>query len=134
MLNAFPHLLSWSLLSPLILRILAGSYFVTFGYKGLTSEWALRQKFFASNKVNPPALFATATAVVDILAGLLLIMGFETQVVALCLAVVCFTALAVKSRDNTFPGPNSHVYFILSIVLISLFITGAGYFGMDLPL
>lgn len=134
MQNAFPYILSWSLLAPFILRLIAGSYFIIFGYRGLTSEWWERFGFFGKHNIRPAKLFATGTAIADLLGGFLLLMGFGTQIVALCLMIVCFTAIAVKAQGEKFPNPNMHIYFLLSIILLTLFITGAGFFGMDLPL
>ena len=134
MQNVFPYLLSWSLLSPFILRLVAGSYFVMFGYKGLTSEWWERFDFFDRNRIHPAALFATGTATIDILAGMLLMMGFATQIVAITLAIVCITAILVKRQGEEFPSRDNHIYIILFFILVSLFISGAGFYAMDLPL
>ncbi|MFA6050840.1 MAG: DoxX family protein [Candidatus Paceibacterota bacterium] len=134
MQNAFPYILSWSLLAPFILRLVAGSYFIIFGYRGLTSEWWERFEFFGKNNIHPTKLFATGTAVADLLGGFLLIMGFGTQIVALSLMIVCFTAIAIKAHGEKFPNPSTHIYFLLSMILATLFITGSGFFGMDLPL
>lgn len=134
MQNIFPYLLSWSLLSPFILRIVAGSYFVIIGYKGLTTEWWERFDFFDKNRIHPAKLFATGTATIDLLAGIMLIMGFATQIVAMVLAIVCITAVLVKRQGEEFPSRSSHIYTILFFILVSLFISGAGFYAIDLPL
>jgi len=134
MQNVFPHLLSWSLLAPFLLRSVAGAYFVMFGWKALTTEWQVRKEFFEANGLPRPEIFATTNGIADLLGGMLLLMGFHTQIVALCLAVVCLIAIISKASGEKFPLPDIHVYVILLVVLSSLFITGAGYYGMDLPL
>ncbi|MES2060191.1 MAG: DoxX family protein [Patescibacteria group bacterium] len=134
MQNAFPYLLSWSLLSPFILRVLAGSYFISFGYKGLRGEWWDRFDFFDRNGIRPAKLFATGTAAIDMLAGILLILGFATQIVAAAMAIVCLTAILVKNHGEYFPYRDTHIYIILFFVLASLFISGAGFYAIDLPL
>lgn len=134
MQNAFPYLLSFSLVSPFILRMVAGAYFVMFGYKGLTTEWWERFDFFDRNRIRPTALFATGTATIDLLAGIMLIMGFATQIVAIALAIVCITAVLVKRQGEEFPSRSSHIYIILFFILVSLFISGAGFYAIDLPL
>ena len=134
MQNAFPYLLSFDLLSPFILRMVAGAYFVAFGYLGLTTEWWERFDFFDRNRIRPAALFATGTATIDLLAGIMLMMGFAVQIVSIALAIVCITAILVKKQGEEYPSRSSHIYIILLGILVSLFISGAGYYALDLPL
>ncbi|HEY4512722.1 MAG TPA: DoxX family protein [Candidatus Paceibacterota bacterium] len=134
MQNTFPYLLSWGLLSPFILRFVAGAYFVSFGYKGLTSEWWNRFDFFDRNGLRPVSLFATGTAIIDLTAGILLMMGFATQIVSIAFAIVCLTAIFVKNHGESFPPRDIHIYIILFFIFVSLIISGAGFYAMDLPL
>ncbi len=134
MQNAFPHLLSLSLVAPFLLRMVAGAYFVIFGYKGMTNEWWERFEFFKNNKLPHPSIFATGTAVADMLGGVMLMMGLWTQIVAMALFIVCVTAILIKYSGEKFPKPDISIYILLSIILISVFITGSGYYGMDIPL
>ena len=134
MQNTFPYLLSWGLLSPFILRFVAGAHFFSFRYKGLTPEWWDRFDFFDRNGLRPVALFATGTAIIDLAAGILLMMGFATQIVSIAFAIVCLTAIFVKNHGESFPPRNIHIYIILFFIFVSLIISGAGFYAMDLPL
>lgn len=134
MQNTFPYLLSWGLLSPFILRLVAGYYFAMIGYLGLTTEWWERYDFFDRHKIHPAKLFATATAAMELAGGVMLIMGLFTQIVSIALAIVCITALIVKKQGEKFPPRDANVYTILFFILASLFISGAGFYAMDLPI
>ncbi len=134
MQSIFPYLLSWSQLVPFILRIIGGLYFLSFGYKGLTSEWQYKLVFFRESGLKPYKLFAYALCIVELLGGVMLLMGFMTQLVALVLFVIAIMGFVIKRNGKVNLQRSADVYLLLAGIMLCLVIAGAGYYGVDLPI
>ncbi len=132
MQSIFPYLLSWSLLVPFILRIVGGSYFVYFGYRGLTSEWQDKLTFFKDIHFKPITFFAYAISIVELLGGVMILMGFMTQLVALIFFIICLVGLLIQKSGTATIERDLNVYILLGTIMLSLFISGAGYYAIDL--
>ena len=134
MLNPFPELLNYSLLAPFILRVLLGLIFIDLGALAFRSEKRLWTSLFETLHLKPARLFVRLYGFLQIVGGLLLLIGLWTQVVAL--AFVIFTGAefylewsegAVLKRDLTF-------YLLLFGISLSLLLMGAGAYAFDIPL
>lgn len=118
MLTLFP-LMFLSLLAHAILRIAAGGMVCILGIRHLTGGRGV-----------PRALlfFGLAECVV----GGMVLVGFLTQVGALGLILISVSALLMRKSLGAFlPSPS--FYVLLLAAALSLFITGAGAFAIDLP-
>ncbi len=119
MMSIFPHLLNYSLVSPLILRIILA---VTFGWIGYAKIKTHEQMEFRS------------LGVVEIIMALFLLVGLMTQLMALLTAVILAVKLVVKIKDGAFLTDGVNYYLVLLMIAISLIFTGPGLLAFDLPL
>ena len=120
MLSLFPYLLSFQMLSPFILRLVLGVIFIFWAYK----------KF---NKVTKDSKDKTFV-VLDIIIGLLLIIGLYTQLAALIALVLLGIHIILKIRHKAFLTDGVNYYLVLFIISLSLLFTGPGAFALDYPL
>lgn len=134
MQSIFPYLLSWSQIAPFILRIIGGLYFAYFGYKGLTTEWQIKIDLFKEIGIRPYKLFAYTLCIVELLGGIMLLMGLMTQLAALVLFVIGTIGFIVKRGGKIELQRPADTYLLLAGMMLCLVILGAGYYGVDLPI
>lgn len=111
MLSIFSSLLTYDLLAPLILRLAAA---IGLGYHG-----------YQVNHAPESSLRLRLAGWSQIIAALLLLIGFWTQPVALLLAV-----LIVVWPDKSVPRTQR---WLMVAILLSLLFTGPGFLAIDLP-
>jgi len=134
MLNPFPELLVYSLLAPLILRVVAGLLFIDLGvllFKNEKERWAL--SLSSLNIPNPKATIKIL-GVVEILGGAMFILGLYTQIAALILALFTFAEVYIEYKSPAILKRNLIFYIMLFAIVLSLLLSGAGAFAIDLPL
>ncbi|MSR87786.1 MAG: DoxX family protein [Candidatus Zambryskibacteria bacterium] len=134
MLNIFPDLLNYALLAPFILRVALGLIFIDLGALKFRSE---KQRWLTSFDIlglRPVTLFVPLYALLQIVGGVLLIIGLWTQLAALVFVIftgielyVEWSAREVLKRDMVF-------YLLLFIISVSILLTGAGTYALDIPL
>src|SRR3989344_2291663 len=134
MLNVFPDLLNYSLLAPFILRLVIGVIFLDLGMLKFKSE---KQRWLASFEtlgLRPTTLFVPLYGLLQIVGGLMLIAGLWTQVAALAFVIftgaelyIEWSAREVLKRDMVF-------YLLIFTISLSLLLTGAGAYAIDIPL
>jgi len=134
MLNTFPNLLNFSLLSPLILRVVLGLIFINLGYIELTSEKKRWAAFFEIVHLKPAMVFVILMGLVEIIGGFFLIAGFLTQMTALVFSVITFGEFYAEYHDETLLKRDIIFYLLIFTISISLLLFGAGLFAIDLPL
>ena len=134
MLNPFPDLLTYSMLGPLILRLVVGFIFLDLGLLKFREE---KKRWIASFEMlglRPADLLVPIYGLLQIAGGVLFILGLWTQVAAL--AFVLFTGMElyiewdardILKRDIVF-------YLLIFAVSLSLLLTGAGAYALDIPL
>src|SRR3989344_279576 len=105
MLNPFPELLMYSLLGPFILRVVVGLIFIDLGFLKFRSEKERWLASFETLRLRPADLLLPIYALLQIVGGALLVIGLWTQVAAL-----------------------------IFIISLSLLLTGAGTYAIDIPL
>jgi uncharacterized membrane protein YphA (DoxX/SURF4 family) len=120
MLSAFPYFLSFSQLSPLLIRLTLGGILIFHAYRVLkNSATAPRKKIVAC---------------IEALSGILLVIGLWTQVAALIVIVDLVVRLFEKIQKRAFLTDGVNYYVILLVLAVSLLVTGAGMLAFDLPL
>lgn len=120
MLSLFPSLLSWSQLSPTLIRIVLGAVLLYQSYHELRS-----------GKVSTTT---KAVGVIEALSGILLFIGLWTQLAALVIVVDLIIRLILKAKSRAFLTDGVNYYLLLLVLAVSLIFTGAGLWGFDLPL
>jgi len=134
MLSIFPALLTYELLSPLILRVVLGILFISLGYLELTKERERWQQVFQILKLKPEKIWAKVFGVVELMGGILLVLGLFTQLAALLFVIIGFAECYVEYRAPVVLKRNIVFYVLITAISLSLLFTGAGFLAFDLPL
>ena len=132
--NLFPELFSYSLLAPLILRIVVGLVFLNLGFLKLGKE---KKGWIASLSIlniKPAGFFTTVLGLIEIIGGFLLIGGAYTQVAALVLAVISTCELLVEYEEESILKRDIVFYLLLAAICASLILSGAGLYAIDVPM
>ena len=133
MLNIFPDLLSYSFFAPFILRVVLGLVFVVHGYPKLFGGVSQTAGWLDSIGIKPGKFWAFVIGAVEFFGGIALILGFATQIAAALIAINMLVAIwKVKFKMGFVNGYEFDL--VLLIVALSLVLTGAGAFAIDLPL
>lgn len=134
MLNPFPELLTYSLLAPLLLRLVVGFIFVDLGLLKLRGEKSRWIAVFETLHLKPADFFVPLYAALQIIGGILLIIGLWTQVAALMFVIFTGTELYIEWKAKEVLKRDLVFYLLLFIISLSLLFTGAGAFAFDIPL
>ncbi len=114
-LSAFPQLLTYGLLAPLLLRVSVAAY-ILFVAK---IKYTKSQKFIS-------ALFA--------ILGLLLFVGLYTQIAAgLAIVLLCADFYGNLKRHGV-TLEQKMIFTFVMVILLSLLFVGPGFLAFDLPL
>lgn len=133
MLNIFPGLLDFSNFAPLILRLVFGLVFVAHGYPKLFTGFSQTVGFFDSIGIKPAKFWVFVVGFVEFFGGIALILGFATQIAALLIAINMLVAIwKVKAKQGFVNGYEFDL--TLLAIALSLVLTGAGAYALDLPL
>ena len=136
MLNPFP-IQYLALFAYFILRVFVGLVLLYLGNK----HWEDRYELF---EIKVPARFSFVgpfvktgvflLVIIEVVIGLMFIVGYYTQIAALILIIMSIKML-VFSKYLQHPSiPRKLTYVLFLGIGISLFITGAGVFAFDLPI
>ena len=134
MLNVFPELLNYSLLAPFVLRVVVGLIFIDLGALIFKSE---RQRWVASFEalgLRPADLFVPLYALIQVVGGILLIIGLWTQVAALALVIITGVELYIEWSAKEILKRDMVFYLLLFIISLSLLLTRAASYALDIPL
>ena len=134
MLNPFPELLTYSLLAPFILRLIAGLIFIDLGVLAFKNEKKRWLASLSTLKVPNPKLAIKIFGGIEIIGGIMLLIGFYTQVAALVLALLTFAESYIEYKQPEVLKRNFVFYIMLLAIILSLLFSGAGAFAIDLPL
>ena len=132
MLNIFPI----QFLAPLayaLVRITVGIIFIYLGWEHIKERHTLKK--ILTLPLFPFGIFwAWYISIAEISMGILFILGLFTQITSL-LAILYALKLMVFRKQFAHPCiPHGLFLVLLLVVSISLFITGAGIFALDLPI
>jgi len=116
----------------LICRILIGLLFVMAAYakfKGLAGTTGYMTKL----GVPAPSVMAPIVAAFELLAGVLVIVGFKTRLAALAIAI--FVVIAALLAHTNFADQNQLNHFLKNVAIaggcLALFVSGAGAHSVD---
>ncbi len=135
-LSIFPQLLDWQFYGPTLLRLALGIIFLAHGYQKLAGGSEGREQFagwLESMKFRPGKFWAWLVTAAELLGGILLIIGFWTQLAALILAIEFLVILFWVQRGKPFIGGREFDFLIL-LALLALLVLGPGALAIDLPL
>lgn len=134
MLNIFPELLTYQLLSPFILRVVVGMLFISLGYLELTKEKERWLKVFELIRFRPARMWVKVFGAIEIAGGALLVIGLFTQGAALLFAIIGLAEAYIENRAPVVLKRNIVFYILITAISLSLLFTGAGFFAVDMPL
>jgi len=119
-------------LALLLARILIAALFLIASYnkfKGLGGSAA----YFTKLGVPQPSIMAPVVAAFELAAGILLVVGYKTRLVALAIGV--FVVIAALLAHTNFADGNQLNHFLKNFAIVggclALFVTGAGAYSMD---
>src|SRR3989338_7740233 len=133
MLNLFPGLLI-PMLGPVILRLVIGLIFIDLGILKFRAEKTRWLASFETLGIMPADLFVPVYASLQILVGILLILGLWTQAAALVFVIFTGIELYVEMNAKEVLKRDLVFYLLLFVISLSLLLTGAGSFAIDIPL
>lgn len=134
MLNPFGTLLAFGLVAPFILRIILGVIFVGFGYKkayGAKKDIVPEIPGFNKKTIK---IWSSIIALIEIIIGLLFILGLFTQISAILGAIISLGAFILKIKYGHLIKNSALIYILLLSISFSLLFSGAGFWAIDLPL
>ena len=120
MLSLFPTFLSWNQASPFLIRLVLAGILIHWGYKRIFN------KGLASK--------SKAVGVLDVILGILFLIGLWTQVAAVIFIIDLLIRTIKKITEKAFLSDGVNYYLILLVLAISLLVTGAGWWAFDLRL
>ncbi|MFZ2484538.1 MAG: DoxX family protein [Minisyncoccia bacterium] len=134
MLNPFPDLLMYSLLGPFILRVVIGFIFIDLGLLKFKSEKERWLASFETLGLRPADFFLPLYALLQIAGGVLLLIGLWTQVVALVFVIFSGIELYIEWKAGDILKRDMVFYLLVFTISLSLLLTGAGAYAVDIPL
>lgn len=140
MLNPFPTLLNFSFFAPTILRVFIGVYFIHLGYIKYTKKEPARDHaidllyFFNSLNIGPSIYYVKTLAIIEMIVGIFLCLGFFVQISSIITAIISFVFLIISLKQKDLRILKPAEYALLFAISLSLIFTGAGLFAIDLPL
>lgn len=130
-LNTFPNLLTFSILSPFILRVVLGLIAVNLGRLKLTSEKRAWRELFETIHFQPAEYFVKGIAAIEIIGGLSILFGAYTQISAIVFSIVFFCEAVLEYREEDLEKRNLSFYILMFAISLSLVFLGAGAFAFD---
>ena len=133
-LNTFPDLLTYSMLSPFILRVVLGLVVINLGYLKLDKEQPAWQELFETINIHPAKFLVKFLAFIEIIGGFMLMAGSFTQLVSIIFSVLFFCEAVLDYRESELEERDLTFYILMFTISLSLIFLGAGAFAFDLPL
>jgi len=121
--------------APLVLRLVIGGLFIWHGIDKFDAGISMIEDMFTMWGVPAPSLAAPVTAVVEIVAGVLLVVGLGTRVAAMALGAVMIGALIYVKQDlgiiSSVPMPGAELDLALLAGLVAVIVLGPGRLSLD---
>jgi uncharacterized membrane protein YphA (DoxX/SURF4 family) len=133
-LNTFPSLLTFGILSPFILRVVLGVIIINLGFLKLGKEQVAWQELFETINIHPAKFFVKTIAYIELIGGIMLLAGAYIQLVSIIFAVLFFCEAVLEYREPVLERRNLTFYILMFTISLSLIFLGAGAFAFDLPL
>jgi uncharacterized membrane protein YphA (DoxX/SURF4 family) len=122
------------MLSPFILRVVLGLIIINLGSLKLGKENSAWQKLFETINFHPAKIFVKVLAFIEIIGGLMLLVGSYTQLSAMVFTLLFFCEAVLEYRDPQLEKRNLTFYILMFAIALSLIFLGAGAFAFDMPL
>ena len=132
--NIFPDLFTYTLIAPFILRVVLGFIFMNLGSLKLGKERKGWIGSFNILNIKPASFFVSLLGIVEIIGGLFLIAGAYTQLIVLVLAIISISELLIEYKEESILKRDFVFYLLLATICVSLLLTGAGLFAIDIPI
>lgn len=126
-LNPLPELLSYSFVAPLFLRIVISVYFLK------QFSIIVYTKYFTKEDLRVKNTFKVLIGIKTI-SALALLVGFYTQIAVLILIILTAVDMFMEHQTKKLKKIKLQFYIFILVILLSLLVTGAGFFSIDLPL
>jgi len=121
--------------APIVLRLVIGGLFIWHGIDKFDAGISMIEDMFTMWGVPAPGLAAPLTAVVEIVAGILLVVGLGTRVAAMALSAVMIGALIYVKQDlgiiSSVPMPGAELDLALLAGLVAVIVLGPGRLSLD---
>jgi len=116
----------------LIGRLLYSAMFVLYGYFKITA-FAGTTAYMAKQGLPASALFAALSVLLELVFGLLLLVGYQTRLVALTLGIYCIVAALIAHTHWSDANQLSHFWKNISIAGggFALAAIGGGLYSLD---
>jgi uncharacterized membrane protein YphA (DoxX/SURF4 family) len=125
----------YSSFAPLVLRVALGFLFLWHGLDKFDAGISMVEGAFTEWGVPAPAITAPLTAVLEVVAGVALILGLATRLAAMLLGIVMVGAIFFVKGDlgliSSVPMPGAELDVALLAGLVSLVLTGPGALALD---
>lgn len=133
MLNPFPDLLVYGLLAPFIIRISLGAALLYLGiehYRTRQDGASLVRPYLGRGAPYASSILGGCA----VLCGITLVFGAWTQIAALVACSLSLMPLLLRSHHEGFSPYSRGTYGLLFVMSLSLLLSGAGAFAIDIPL
>ena len=121
--------------APLVLRVVIGGLYIWHGIDKFDVGMEMIEDMFTMWGVPAPGLTAPLTAGVEIVAGILLVLGLGTRIAAMALSVVSIGALIYVKQDlgiiSSQPMPGAELDMALVDGRIAVMLLGPGPISLD---
>src|SRR3989338_8179914 len=134
MLNTFPYLLSFGLVAPFLLRVVLGFLFINLGRAKFGPEKERWYKSLDPLSFKSKDFWLNLIGSIEILGGILLIIGLYTQITALIFSILTLAELYIEYREPEVLARNIVFYLLVFVISLYLLFSGAGFWAFDLPL
>ncbi len=124
---------TWGDIAPLILRVMIGVVFAYHGYDKFIKGVPYLAGYLTSLSFPFATFFAIALIAVELVGGIMMILGLYTHWVAKLFIIVAVIAFATVHATKGFSMATGGYEYILTLLAasISLMITGAGKYSLD---
>ncbi len=134
MLNPFPSLLTYSTLAPFILRLVLAFIVLDLGFLKFGKEKLRWLASFEALHLKPVDIWLKVLALVDVVGGIMLLVGWYTQIAALAFVILFGAEFYVEWKEGPILRRDLTFYFLVLAISISLLLSGAGAYAFDIPL
>jgi len=126
-LNPLPELLSFTSLAPLLLRVVIGVYFLE------QFSAIVHTKYIQKKNTEIKNIFKYLVGG-KTLGAIAVIIGLYTQIAVLILIVLTIIDIVFEQKSGKLKKTKLQFYLFIIAILLSLLVTGAGFFAIDIPL
>jgi len=134
MLNPFPSLLMYQDYAPFLLRLVLALIVIDLGFLKFGKERLRWQASLEALHLKPVDIWLKALALIDVVGGIMLLVGWYTQIAALAFVILFGIEFYIEWKDGEIIRRDLTFYFLVLAISISLLITGAGHYAFDIPL